>query len=112
MAYYSSTEASSVANPPVLIAGSLARTKTNAAYGIGSQGGIAVWAYGSTNAAATVSAANFITDGYYLGMRPGDLVLGVYQSSLNSTDVSSYRLVVSSVSTDGVYFSTGQMSTS
>lgn len=36
--------------------------------------GPSIWTYSSTDAAATVDAANYITDGGSLGMKVGDLV--------------------------------------
>lgn len=108
MAYSGSTAASSVANPPTLISGNLTIGSTS---GPNVRGG-KVWHYHSSDGSTVTSAANYFTDAYYLGMRPGDVVLGVYQSSVGSTDVYSYRLVCSGVSTSGASFSTGQMSTS
>ena len=55
MAGYSTT------NPPVAISQTIAGPK--------------IWIYQSTDAAATVDASGYFTDGYNRGMRQGDLCL-------------------------------------
>lgn len=108
--YYGTTASSSLSNPPVPISGGL----TRGAIGTGPPAANSpntLWWYSSTNTAAEVSAANFITDGYYLGMRSGDVLLGSYISSAGSTSGNSYRCLVTGVTTSGVSFSTGQLST-
>lgn len=107
MAYSGSTAASSVANPPVRMAGPLTMGSTA---GPNPRGG-SLWWYHSSDGSTVVSAANYFTDAYYLGMRPGDVVMGSYQSTVGSTSGYSYRLWCSGVSTSGASFSTGQMST-
>lgn len=118
--YYGATAASSVMNPPVCIsAAALIRTMDTGSTGgfqgatsaQGARGPAQLWWYTSTATASDVSAANYITDGYYLGMRPADVLLGSYQSSLGSTTGHSYRLWVSGVTTSGVSFTTAQQST-
>lgn len=58
----------STSNPPVLLAG-----------GIGMAGSIPVapriWSYSSTDAVTTVRVAAYISNGYALGMRAGDIVI-------------------------------------
>ena len=112
--YYGSTAAQGLQNPPVQVFGPLARGN-GTTLGFGGDGGMALWLYGSTNndtdVAATSSAAPFITDAYYIGMRPGDILLGSYMSSLGSTTgLYTYRLQVAAVSTAGAMFSTAQFS--
>ncbi len=72
MAYFGTTAASSVANPPMRLGGSLGgglnQTSTTGAGG-------SVWLYGSTNPSTDLTSANFFTDAFYLGMRQGDLVM-------------------------------------
>lgn len=72
MAYFGTTAASSVANPPMRVFGSLGgalnQTSTTGAGG-------SVWLYGSTNPSTDLTSANFFTDAFYLGMRQGDLVM-------------------------------------
>ncbi len=110
--YYGATAASSLSNPPTQIGNpAFIRPSDSGSTGGNIPRSAALWFYSSTNNSTEVSAANFISDAYYLGMRPGDVVIGSYQSSLGSTTGNSYRLWCSGVSTAGASFSTGQMST-
>lgn len=109
--YYGATAASSLANPPVQISGGFTRPVDSGSTGGNLPRGAALWFFSSSANSTEVSAANFISDAYYLGMRPGDVVLGSYQSSAGSTTGNSYRLWCSGVTTAGASFSTGQMST-
>lgn len=72
-------------NPPQLVS-----------TGIAGKGNI--WEYRSTDAAATVDADGYITDGEALGMAVGDLVL------VHDTDATPYTVtthVVTEINTDG-----------
>lgn len=63
-----------------------------------------LWFYASTDGASTVDASGYITDGYSLGMRAGDVVLVL------DTDASPLALtahVVSSSSTTATDLSNG-----
>lgn len=74
----------STSNPPQLVSGTVG--------GVGSQR----WSYRSTDDAATVNSAGYITNGGALGMRVGDTVVVV------DTDASppvGIEMVVNSVST-------------
>lgn len=126
MAYFGTTQLSSIANPPRLIAGGIASnpavvgstmflstqgsTAANNANAAGGQGG-SLWMYSSTNLTTDLAAANFFSDGFYMGMRPGDLVGGAQFSSLGSS-VTTYLAAVVSVSTAGASLSTGSLITS
>lgn len=70
-------------NPPKLIT-----------QGVGGSGP-AIWTYSSTDAAATVDAANYITNGGSLGMKVGDLVFVV------DTDASPVITTLHQVSATG-----------
>lgn len=126
MAYYGSTQSSSIANPPrQLVApfacnpaltgstmylstqGSTAANNANAPGG----GGGGLWFYASTNLTTDIVAANFFSDGFYLGMRPGDIVQGAQFSSLGSS-VTTFMGAIVSVSTAGASLSTGSLITS
>ena len=96
MAYSGSTAATTVANPPrQLIAGlasppnSTGLSTAPTANPSGQGGGL--WYYASTNLTTDLTASNFFSDGYYLGMKPGDMVMGVQFSSAGSTVTSSVR---------------------
>jgi hypothetical protein len=126
MAYFGSTQLSSIANPPrQLVApfatnpalpgstqflstqGSTAANNANAPGG----GGGGLWVYSSTNLTTDLTASNFFSDGFYLGMRAGDLVLGNQFSSLGSSVITFTGSIVS-VSTAGASLSTGTLITS
>ena len=126
MSYYGTTQASSVANPPrQLVApfatnaaiagsteylstqGSTAANNPNAPGG----GGGGLWFYSSTNLTTDLTATNFFSDGFYLGMRAGDVVMGNQFSSLGSS-VTTFVGSIVSVSTAGASLSTGTLMTS
>lgn len=126
MAYFGTTAASSVSNPPrqlvapfannPALAGSTeflstqASTAANNANAPGGGGG-GLWFYASTNLTTDLTAANFFSDGFYLGMRAGDIVQGAQFSSLGST-VTTFMGAIVSVSTAGASLSTGSLMTS
>lgn len=72
MAYNGTTAASSVSNPPIQIArgigGGCNTLSTNGT-------GIGLWQYNSTNGSTELQSSTFFTDGYYIGMKQGDLLL-------------------------------------
>lgn len=115
MAYYGSTQSSSLANPPRLLVGPMATipqtTGLSTATATQHQQGGQLWFYSSTNLSTDVLASNFFTDGYYLGMRPGDVVIGNQFSSAGSS-VQTFIGTVSAVSTSGASLSTGATLTS
>lgn len=108
MAYSGSTAASSLANPPALGAGG--RLTRGSSLGATPRGGN-IYHYASTDGSTVTSAANYFTDAWYLGIRPNDIIQGVYYSSAGSTDRYAYRLIVTGVTTAGAVCSTAQMST-
>lgn len=126
MAYSGTTAASSVANPPRLLTAPMAvnpalagstnflttqgSTYANNANAPGGGGGN-LWWYASTNLTTDLVASNFFSDGFYLGMRAGDMVMGAQYSSLGST-VTSFLGAITSVTTAGASLSTGSLMTS
>lgn len=115
MAYSGSTAASSLANPPRQLIAGMANTPattglTTAPTAANGQGG-GLWYYASTNATTDLTASNFFSDGWYLGMRPGDLVIGVQFTSAGSS-VINFMGTITGVSTSGASFSTGSLMTS
>lgn len=73
----------STSNPPRLLVSSLTGTGPN------------IWAYSSTDGAATVDAANYITNGGSLGLKVGDLVY------VTDTDASPVITTLHQVSATG-----------
>jgi len=116
MAYSGSTAGSTSANPPrLVIPGGIAGVPnttglSTAPASPGNQGG-ALWYYASTNQTTDLVVSNFFSDGWYLGMRPGDMVMGVQFSSAGSS-VITFQGAVVGASTSGVSLSTGSLITS
>ncbi|MHB0965503.1 MAG: hypothetical protein ACYC36_03525 [Bellilinea sp.] len=115
MAYSGSTEASSVSNPPRLLVGrfaglpgttGLSTSNPNQA----SQGGN-LWYYNSTNSTTDLNTSTFFSDGWYLGMRAGDIVMAVSFTSAGSS-VQLAIMPVVTASTNGCGFTTGGTITS
>lgn len=113
MTYYGTTAASTNSNPPRLLVerlgGLAASTQLSTAVGGGMSpyrmqaGGL--WIYNSSDPVATVKGANYFSDGDRLGMRPGDVVISVYWTTLGSSQTVSMN-VVNSVTTNGASLST------
>ena len=115
MAYYSSTEASSIANPWRHMGGGGLVRPTPAASTISS--GLVVgtaldvpngqganfWSLCSTNQTTDFNAgtAQTVTGGYELGMRPGDVCFAVQVTSNGSSGVLSLHVVSAVNSTAG-----------
>ena len=115
MAYSGTTAASTLANPPRKVIDGLAQIPnttglSTAPSAPGGQGG-ALWYYASTNLTTDLTASNFFSDGWYLGMRPGDAVMGVQFSSAGSS-VTTFFGAITGVSTSGASLSTGSLMTS
>lgn len=112
MSYQSSTVASTLSNPPILAfsAIGIGRGSTNLTGNNRQE-----WYYNSTNLTTDISAALFFTDGYYLGMRPGDIVVGTQYTSAGATGatgVITFQGSVVQVTTAGASLSTGSIMTS
>ena len=115
MAYSGTTAATSLANPPRKIvegiAGNAGTTGLSTAPSApGAQGG-ALWYYSSTNSTTDLVAAGFFSDGKLLGMRPGDMVMGVQFTSAGSS-VITFQGAIIGVSSTGASLSTGSVITS
>lgn len=126
MAYFGTTQLSSIANPPrqlvapfavnPVIAGSTqflstqGSTAANNPNGPGGGGG-GLWYYASTNATTDITVANFFSDGFYMGMKAGDMVMTASFTSLGSSVITGLGAIVS-VSTAGASMSTGSYNTS
>lgn len=95
MAYAGATAASSLTNPPMRIAGGLGGINENST---ATGGGRGVWLYNSSHSTTQMTDSNFFSDAYYLGMKQGDIVMGV-----NSTGSSAavYMGAVGAVTTAG-----------
>lgn len=107
MAYNGATAASSLANPPMRIAGGLGGpSQASTATG----GGRGVWLYNSSNGTTELQGASFFTDAYYLGMQRGDIIFG---ACATGSSVCVYMGVIGAVTTAGAAIaSTGGSMTS
>jgi len=126
MAYFGTTAPTSQSNPPRQLVAPFATnpalpgsteflstqgsTASNNPNGPGGGGG-GDWFYSSTNLTTDITAANFFSDGFYLGMRAGDMVRGNQFTSAGSSVITFIGTVVS-VSTAGASLSTGSLITS
>ena len=97
MTYYSSTTSSTATNPPVHIAGGLGFQSTQQETGtLGWLHGNKVWFYSSTNAPADCAGVAAFTDGAALGMRAGDVMIGVTSSGGSTTAYAWLGVIVAS----------------
>ena len=95
MTYAGSTAASSVANPPMRIAGGLGGVSEQST---ASGGGRGLWLYNSSHSTTQLTDTAFFTDAYYLGMKAGDIVMG---AQATGSSIGVYMGVVGTVTTAG-----------
>lgn len=112
MAYSGSTALTSVANPPRQIASGGAPSYNQSANLLGIAGtsiastlpfvgGNSLWYYCSSDSATIASSPGYFTDGLKLGMRAGDVLLVVNQSSYGTSPSFSIGVLGTSNSTAG-----------
>ena len=120
MAYLGSTQLSSVANPPVMIAQAIGYgadvritggstlyisndygASTAGTYKQGQGFGQRLWMYHTTDLTSAPWNSAYFTDGGVLGMRPGDVVMMVRQGTTVSSSQYLTIGVVGSISTAG-----------
>lgn len=108
MAYFGTTAASSVANPPVLVsrlagARSILGTSGLTAWssGVTRAGGLGQWQYISTNLSTDLAAASFFTDGALLGMQVGDILNFVQYTSAGSSFIVGMGVLSTTNSSNG-----------
>jgi hypothetical protein len=107
MSYAGTTAATP--NPPVCVTGGIGIGRGSSALTGGNKN---LWMYNSTNLTTDINASGFFADGYYLGMRPGDVVIGTQYTSAGSS-VISFQGCIATVSTAGAAsLSTGSVMTS
>lgn len=118
MAYSGSTALTSVANPPRQIAtgGSPIANQSGNLLGIGGTsvvstlpfvGGCSLWYYVSSDSATIATSVGYFTDGLALGMRAGDVMLVVNQSSYGTSPSFSMGVIVTSNSSAGFNLAAG-----
>ena len=79
MAYSGTTAASSVSNPPILLARGMGGSANTTAFGASPNAGTGLWLYTSSHSATEASSGTnsgvFFTDAYAIGMRSGDVLM-------------------------------------
>ena len=95
MTYSGATAASSLANPPMRIAGGLGGVSE---ISTASGGGRGVWLYNSSHSSSQLTDTAFFTDAYYLGMKAGDIVMGCQATG---SSIGVYMGVLGTVTTAG-----------
>ncbi len=111
MSYLGSTAASSVANPPVLMARA-GLAPANNVQSTSVAEGMGLWYYNSSNLTTDITASNFFTDAQRLGMRNGDTMIAATFSTESSTGHIMVMGMITGVSTSGANLSTGGTMTS
>lgn len=110
MAYLGTTASSSVANPPQCIGpgmgvgGRLGTTLTPM--------GLRLWIAGTTDTSTSFFTSNYIADAKPLGMKQGDVLIYVAQTSSVASSQVLGMGVVGAVTTDGTQLSTFSFMTS
>lgn len=107
MGYVGTTAASSVQNPPIQIARGLAGGILGS-----SVQGTGLWFYSTTDLSSVISTGGYFSDGLYLGMRVGDVVIGACGGSIGSTAQFAYQCVIVQASSTGCNPSTAATQTS
>ena len=109
MAYQGSTLGASAANPPILLARGLGSINNTGGNVLGSSlqttqpynGGSGIWYYASSDGSTVLQGAGYFTDGLYLGMRIGDVLISVSQSSLGTSPTCQFGVLVTTNSNAG-----------
>ena len=119
MAYYGTTAASTDRNPPICLTGGLAQPSRNTYNSVLSPssvqstaayvGGGNVWYYRSSDSSTIACSAGYFTDGLQLGMKTGDAMIYVHQSSYGTSPDLAFGVLVSSNSTAGFNMAVGGM---
>ena len=112
MSYSGATAASSIANPPVAAVSYLGGGANSTAHGqAAGKGTKTLWLYATSDEATNLRDTSYFTDGWQLGMRPGDFVM--YTCSTGSSISVGLGVVSSASSTSGAMLgSTGGVLTS
>lgn len=116
MAYFGTTAATTDRNPPVNLLSAVGRIQNTYA-GVLSPtsaqstepyvGGAALWYYRSSDSSTIACSVGYFTDGKQLGMRTGDAMIYVHQSSYGTSPDIAFGVLVTSNSTAGFNLATG-----
>ncbi len=98
MAYRGSTELSSVANPPRCMTAGMWGSRSTSVITSTNVLGQNLWLYNTTDGSTEMISTTYFTDGFYLGMKEGDLIMGAIDTG---SSVAFYAGVIGVVSTAG-----------
>ena len=115
MAYQSSTLGVSAANPPILLSRGVGQINNTSGNVLGSSlqtttpvaGGSGFWYYASSDGSTLLMGVGYFTDGLSLGMRNGDMLMSVSQSSLGTSPTCMIGVLMTTNSTAGFNVSVG-----
>lgn len=114
MAYFGATAAATAANPPSQFGRAMGgipnTTGLSTANPVNTNGG-GLWIYTTTDTSTQLQASTYFTDGWYLGMRPGDIVMSVHFATPGTTVIVSVG-AIQTASTSGCGLSTASAMTS
>ena len=98
MGYSGSTAASSAANPPRCLSNALWGKRSTTVLSSSQVVGQNLWLHNSTDSSTDFITTSYFTDGYYLGMKEGDVIMGAV---CTGSSVSVYVGVIGPVTTAG-----------
>lgn len=117
MAYYGTTAATTDRNPPICLTGGIGQPSRNTYNSVLSPstaqsnaqyvGGGNVWYYRSSDSSTIATSVGYFTDGLQLGMKTGDVMMYVHQSSYGTSPDLAFGVLVSSNSTAGFNMAAG-----
>ena len=117
MAYYGTTAASTDRNPPICLTGGLGQPSRNTYNSVLSPstaqstaqyvGGGNLWYYRSSDSSTLAQTAGYFTDGLSLGMKTGDVMMMVHQTSYGTSPDLSMGVLVTTNSTAGFNMAQG-----
>ena len=119
MAYSGTTAASTDRNPPINLLGAIGRGPQNTYAGVLSPttaqstanyvGGANLWYYRSSDSSTIACSVGYFTDGLQLGMKTGDAMIYVHQTSYGTSPDIAFGVLVSSNSTAGFNIAAGAL---
>ena len=98
MAYRGSTELSSVSNTPRCLTAGMWGSRSTSVITSSSVLGQNLWLYNTTDGSSEMISTTYFTDGFYLGMKEGDLVMGAIDTGSSK---SVFMGVIGVVTTAG-----------
>lgn len=100
MAYKGTTELSSIANPPRSVSPAMWSRRSTTVLSATAVCGQNLWMHNSTDSSTDFISTTYFVDGFYLGMKEGDIIMGAVCTG-TGTSVSVYLGVIGPVTTNG-----------